>query len=383
MFRSFLTEIVQNIHELHQLGDLPNFAEVEDIVVKDQQETVDNMLQNAVRFHKTCRDMVNKQKVERARAKHQTLPSPVKTRRMSDGSRMVTTPIEQSTDVVCIFCKDGGGKDMRKAHSEPDQGLDKKVKDAAKVVGNTRLLSELAGTDMVAIDAVYHLHCLTRLFRQRDAIERDNSETCDIQLLKARAFADLVNFIEDQRGTGVALSMASLNDMYEKRLSSLGYSSSSHTTRLRENIVRIIPDITEVQKSNGWDLVFNEDLSKVVNDMSKQASSKMITLANAAKIIRAETLAKKQYFTGSFSRSSEEESIPEILKVFLHMLLDGPGIEENPSTPISSKIVSSIGQLIVFKTVYKRKESNDSQGVPRHIRCREKPHALLLAMQIH
>ena len=37
MLRRFLTEIVQNIHELHKLGELPIFTEVEDIVVKEQQ----------------------------------------------------------------------------------------------------------------------------------------------------------------------------------------------------------------------------------------------------------------------------------------------------------------------------------------------------------
>ena len=96
--------------------------------------------------------------------------------------------------------------------------------------------------------------------------------------------ADLVNFIEYLRRKKVPLSMAELNDMSEKRLSSLGWSSSSHTTRLCENILRIIPDITEVQKPNGWNLVFDEDLSQVVNDMSKQASSKLITLAKLLKL---------------------------------------------------------------------------------------------------
>ena len=133
---------------------------------------------------------------------------------------------------VCIFCKDGAGKDMWKAHSEPDKGLDKKVKDAATVVGNTCLLTKQAGSDMVAIDAVYHLRCLSRLFRQRDAIEPDNSEDCATQLLNTHALADLVNFIEDLRGRNFLQSKAKLNDIYEKRLSSLGCSSSSHITRL-------------------------------------------------------------------------------------------------------------------------------------------------------
>ena len=44
---------------------------------------------------------------------------------------------------MCIFCKDGAGKDMWKAGSEPDKGLDNKVEDSAMVVGKAHLLSKL------------------------------------------------------------------------------------------------------------------------------------------------------------------------------------------------------------------------------------------------
>ena len=72
-FTIVLNEIVRNIHELNGLGELPIQANVSDIIDVNQQETVNFMLRNSVLFHKTCRDMINQQKVERARVKHQTV----------------------------------------------------------------------------------------------------------------------------------------------------------------------------------------------------------------------------------------------------------------------------------------------------------------------
>ena len=107
----FLNEIIQNLYELHELDGLPISTVIEDIFEKEQQETVDNMLKNTVCFHKTCRDMINKQKVERARAKHEKLPSPIKTRCMSavwlhnnhrvDNLRMCASRVKMAQVRIC------------------------------------------------------------------------------------------------------------------------------------------------------------------------------------------------------------------------------------------------------------------------------------------
>ena len=54
MLRSFLSEIVQNLPNLHKLDELSISAVIKDIFEKEHQETVDNMLKNTVRFHKIC-----------------------------------------------------------------------------------------------------------------------------------------------------------------------------------------------------------------------------------------------------------------------------------------------------------------------------------------
>lgn len=58
---------------------------------------------------------------------------------------------------------------------------------------DTKLLSKLAGGDMVAIDAVYHSKCLVSFYNR--AREKYSTETVDVQSasrLHATAFAEIV-----------------------------------------------------------------------------------------------------------------------------------------------------------------------------------------------
>ena len=124
--------------------------------------------------------------------------------------------------------------DIRYAASAPDKDLDKKIKDAALITGNMKLHSELSHTDVVAINAIYHLRCLTELYRQQDAVHRNIHNNYNDQVILAQAFNDLIEYIECQRGCGVKLTMKTLTNMYEKRLAELGIQNTTvHTTRLR------------------------------------------------------------------------------------------------------------------------------------------------------
>jgi hypothetical protein len=76
----------------------------------------------------------------------------------------------------------------------------------------------------------------------------------------------------------------------------------------------------------------------------------------------------KQAFTGS-STSCEGESIPAKLRWFLHMLLDGPGINQPPPGSGKSKVATSIRQKIIFNSVGCR--SKNPGSVSCHIKQRE------------
>ena len=96
-------------------------------------------------WHKTCRTAVDTQKVERARKKYEgEVISPVKTRHMNSDARLITqaspSPSTFSSEPVntpCPFCDEvANKKELRKAAT---LGLDKKVNDCARVLGDKHL----------------------------------------------------------------------------------------------------------------------------------------------------------------------------------------------------------------------------------------------------
>ena len=389
-------EVVNNIQELKELGDLPDFVVVNSIDGGgvdgggngDSVNTVvDKMISNSVVWHKSCRNAVDSQKVERARKKHEESVSPVKTRRMNSGAKLNTqslpTPSTSSYGLVnkpCLFCGEvGNKKELRKAAT---LGLDKKVKECAHILGDKHLLAQLAVGDMVSMDAVYHRACLTRLYRKVETIGCDISESNETQVIRAYVLNELLEFIEDHRGTGDSLAMADLTVLYDKRTADLGFPHiKCNTTRLREDVERLIPDIKSVRINRGWSLVFDDDLSKAVQEMKNNTSTDVSIILKAARILRQEYLPIRQVFTGSFSTTCEADSIPPMMRSFLHMLLDGSGINHPPHPPEKSKVVTSIGQQIIFNSVRRRSKKPDS--VPRHVKERETPAPLYLAMKLY
>ncbi|KAG7161869.1 hypothetical protein Hamer_G007532 [Homarus americanus] len=101
----------------------------------------------------------------------------------------------------------------------------------------------------------------------------------------------------------------------------------------------MLPDIKAIEKSSGcWELVFNEDLSQEVEEMKDTTSTDMRILAQTAKILQRDILEKKQVFSGCFSSTSEADTIVPTLRSFLHILLDGPGIDVDISFASSKKL---------------------------------------------
>ena len=396
-------EVVNNIVELNYLGQLPDYVVVDDIIGDGDNGGGDNgdgggcnnpdsmvqlMITNKVVWHKNCRSAVDGQKVQRARDKREAedydVNSPVKTRRMSDGTRFDTgasssrRPLDP-LGTPCIFCDEiGNRKELRRAST---LGLDKRVNECAQRLGDKKLMAKLSAGDLIAINAVYHLSCLVQLYRRVETVGCDMSESRKTQVIRAHVFHELVDYVLDHRGTGVMMKMADLTTLYDKRLTSLGFSDiTANTTRLRKDLEREIPDLKAIKVNRCWSMAFDDDLSETIAAMKDNTSTEVSTLHKAAKILRNEYLQKKQSFTGSFSTASEAESIPPILRSFLHMLLDGPGIDQPPPESEKAKVAISIGQQIIYNSVNRR--SKKPESIPRHNRDRETPSSLYVAMKL-
>ena len=118
--------------------------------------------------------------------------------------------------------------------------------------------------------------------------------------------------------------------------------------------------------------MYQEELREAVEDLKEKSSdtkSDMKIMAQAAKILRHETLEKRPEFSCSFNSNSEADTVGTTLKSFTHMLLDGPGIDMESPPTASSNIVTSIAQIKLHNSVGKMSKKED--GVARHIQERE------------
>ena len=92
---------------------------------------------------------------------------------------------------------------------------------------------------MIAVDAEYHLSCLCKLYRDARVIHvaSGSGEAVTEKAAKEIAFLELVDYIEDYRGTGEVLTMGEVVEIHKKRLQNLGILSDVHTSRLRERLL--------------------------------------------------------------------------------------------------------------------------------------------------
>ena len=76
-------------------------------------------------------------------------------------------------------------------------GLDQKVKECAQVLGDKHLLAKLSAGDMIAMEAVYHRACLTRLYRKAETARCETTENKATQVIRARVLNELIESIND------------------------------------------------------------------------------------------------------------------------------------------------------------------------------------------
>ncbi len=170
----------------------------------------------------------------------------------------------------CFICDEFGEARWGGCHRASTFGVDRKVRIAAKDIGDDSLLCKLAAGDMVAIDAQYHLECLSRLYHKAEVArnEVEQGREFDELLAKDKAMTELINCIESFRGEGEVLAMTDICKWFSGMLKSRNLADTTHTTRLRETIASSIPNIKTIKKASGhWDLMFDHDLTRALKEI--------------------------------------------------------------------------------------------------------------------
>ena len=120
-------------------------------------------------------------------------------------------------------------------------------------------------------------------------------------------------------------------------------------------------------------LAFDSDIGPALwMACQRDADEDSIHLAKAAEIIRKDILSCVEPFSGLFSRSCQEDSIPSNLLALVSMILEGLSITyQNENHKIPAAL--AISQLLIFNSVRHKRHPGNPAGDCRRSQSKETP----------
>ena len=272
--------------------------------------------------------------------------------------------------------------------------LDRRVKECAMALGDSRLLAKLANGDMIAIEAKYHASCLAQLYNRRRSLERAHyqqlsTNTSLTESLNSVVFAQLTAYIEEVRSVAnIAphFKLADLKKLYGERLQQLNATDVHpiNSTRLKEKLLKYFPDLQAHSDGRDVLLAFDENIGfKLSAACNSSMDEDAVHLAKAAEIVRRDVFSSMWHSEGSlhFASGCQEKSVPQSLLALVSMILEGPSIDMQSAQQTAPASVT-IAQLMVFNSV-RHKRSNRITSAVRHTREQETQLPLYVGLAVH
>lgn len=372
--------LAHNLKEFHEIGRVPLDINIQ--CLNDGTGIENTLLANKAVWHKNCWLMCSNMKLQRAKKRKQVeeheTTSPVKTR---SNLRCSSAAVPEKEE-ICFFCEKASSQEP--LHSASTKNIDVTVRECATELRDTKLLAKLAAGDMVAVDAVYHLSCLTDLRNRFKCHQQKKLKDDPYASLEAIVFGELVAYIEEAHQNESIIPVFKLSELvklYSERLKELDDASEKrvHSTRLKERLLKQFPELRAQQQGRDVVLMFDQDIGDMLkravkNDMDADA----VHLVRAAQIVRREIFQSQYEFQGSFEDASN--IVPPSLKALMSMILEGPNIEEQKqSNQSKQRAAIGLSQIAMFNAVKK----SSARYTVRHNKKRETPLPVYLSLLVH
>ena len=240
----------------------------------------------------------------------------------------------------CLFCSSSDGL----LHNYATENAERKLCEMATQMQDTKLLSKIAGGDIVAIEAKYHRACLVGYNKTYGSFlsQKSQPENVEKEQSKAQAFAELVAYMENsvEDGTNI-FKLGQLADIYEKRLKMLGHPISFNRSHLNKKLLAHFEDTGLQEQKDGKHviLIFPDGMKEILKEAfkSRDYQREALLFSEVAKICRRELLQEYK-FSGYFAEQCQNNLLP-LTQVLVSMILYGPNSEETtddqPSWTIS------------------------------------------------
>ena len=240
------------------------------------------------------------------------------------------------------------------------------MRKCAHILEDTLLLGKLSSGDMIAQDAVYHINCLSTLYRKAEKAhlmdETDNTE----RQLHGIALAELVLYIDETRDNKDEVQVLKLTDlakMYSARLNQLGVDVSGrlHTTELKNRILAQFPDMQAHREGRDVLLAFKDDIVFALKKAYDTDFDEAIILPKAANIVRRDMMnMNTRTFSGSFDTQCQQNSVPQTLMALVGMILDGTNLATHSNDTVKSQVTLTLAQLLKFNSTLRRREGSSA-----------------------
>uniref|UniRef100_UPI00358E0071 uncharacterized protein isoform X1 n=1 Tax=Myxine glutinosa TaxID=7769 RepID=UPI00358E0071 len=328
-------------------------------------------------WHKSCHLKYNNSKLTRPQAKKRGVPNTVESQRRSSKRQTINT-------AKCIFC-DKGHED-----GELSQVLtydaDTNIRCMITELHDTQLLARIVGGDLIAMEAKYHLKCLTHLRnRYRSLVRKLSRESPNVneKVNESRVFVELTSYVEIAVDSGTFLfKLSEIHSLYVNRLQDMGIHKEVNKTRLKRQLLEHFPEAQEQNDGRNTVIVFKEGMRNMLKEALKKRdfSEDAEILAKAATIIRKDIFNHQCFkFTGCFPTQCQENSMPPSLKSLVSFILNGLNLKDQDRC--ESQACLTLGQTILYNT--KKKTPSESAVETRHTLEREPPLPIYIGLNIH
>ena len=215
---------LHSVNMLRSLNSLPvalKFAQ--DICTSD-------LVHHKAMWYKSCHNKFSNDKIERATRKREKEET-----RDTDEYVVKRNKRQSMKKMACLFCQqDGGGLQL---HEFKTLEADKTLRQMATDLQETELMARIEGGDLVALEAKYHLECLTALRNRHRSFKlqlgKESGECLKENQVKTRALVELLSYIENCIDEGVfCFKFSVLHQLYEQRIKTLGMERVINRTRL-------------------------------------------------------------------------------------------------------------------------------------------------------
>ena len=140
------TTFLVNVQQFRAIGALPFALDF------CSDAIADNCVAHSASWHKSCHLKFSNSKLARAQKKREHIPDDEPKR----PSKRKTLDVQQ-----CFVCEKG--EEENDLHEVSTFDADTSIRDMITELNDTMLMTRIVGSDLMAMEAKYHLACLTKL----------------------------------------------------------------------------------------------------------------------------------------------------------------------------------------------------------------------------